>query len=178
MLLLIVVLIGAVSSFSSGSVVDKHGIEKTGTHNLTGNQYVTMAAVVTMQQQQQHKFEIALLAMKLSLSNDTLTPVVEWHQKYNDLKANNIRLQHTYDHLLDKYMAIEKELISIRNQSFELNTKLGNNVKLEQDMHSLQQQVKSIGIKTFLLESNDRNRNRDIAPCTTKMQNQKREFLV
>lgn len=48
MLLLIILLIGAVSSFSSGSVLDKHGIEKIGTHNLTGNQYVTMAEVVAM----------------------------------------------------------------------------------------------------------------------------------
>ena len=125
MLLLIILLIGVVSSFSSGSVVDKHGIEKTGTHNLTGNQYVTMAEVVAMQQQQQRKFEITLLAMKseleqkLSLSNDTLTPVVEWQQKYKELKANNIRLQHTYNHLLDKYIEIEKELISVRNQSSE-----------------------------------------------------------
>ena len=176
MLLLTVLLIGAVSSFSSGSVVNKHGIEQIGTHNLTGNQYVTMAEVVAMQQQQQHKFEIALLAMKsqleqkLSLSNDTLTPVVQWQQKYNDLKTNNIRLQHTYNHLLDKYIAIEKELILVRNQSSELSTKLGkvNNVKLEQDMHSLQQQVKSIGIKTYLLVSNDRNRNRDIAALYNK----------
>jgi D-alanyl-D-alanine dipeptidase len=176
MLLLTVLLIGAVSSFSSGSVVNKHGIEKIGTHNLTGNQYVTMAEVVAMQQQQQHKFEIALLAMKsqleqkLSLSNDTLTPVVQWQQKYNDLKTNNIRLQHTYNHLLDKYIAIEKELILVRNQSSELSTKLGkvNNVTLEQDMHSLQQQVKSIGIKTYLLVSNDRNRNRDIAALYNK----------
>lgn len=176
MLLLTVLLIGAVSSVSSGTVVDKHGIEKIGTHNLTGNQYVTMAEVVAMQQQQQHKFEIALLAMKsqleqkLSLSNDTLTPVVEWQQKYNDLKTNNIRLQHTYNHLLDKYIDIEKELILVRNQSSELNTKLGkvNNVKLEQDMHSLQQQVKSIGKKTYLLKSNDRNRNRDIAALYNK----------
>jgi D-alanyl-D-alanine dipeptidase len=176
MLLLTVLLIGAVSSFSSGSVVNKHGIEKIGTHNLTGNQYVTMAEVVAMQQQQQHKFEIALLAMKsqleqkLSLSNDTLTPVVQWQQKYNDLKTNNIRLQHTYNHLLDKYIAIEKELILVRNQSSELSTNLGkvNNVTLEQDMHSLQQQVKSIGIKTYLLVSNDRNRNRDIAALYNK----------
>jgi hypothetical protein len=79
------------------------------------------------------------------------------------------------NHLLDKYIAIEKELILVRNQSSELSTKLGkvNNVKLEQDMHSLQQQVKSIGIKTYLLVSNDRNRNRDIAALYNKNDFQK-----
>lgn len=76
--------------------------------------------------------------------------------KYRELEANSTNLKSLYDDLQRKYLNLE----AIINKTLGVN--------LIHDVNSLRDKINAIGSKTFLLDLNERSRNRDIVALYNK----------
>ena len=76
--------------------------------------------------------------------------------KYRELEANSTNLKSLYDDLQRKYLNLE----AIINKTLAVN--------LIHDVNSLRDKINAIGSKTFLLDLNERSRNRDIVALYNK----------
>lgn len=76
--------------------------------------------------------------------------------KYRELEANSTNLKSLYDDLQRKYLNLE----AIINKTLGVN--------LIHDVNSLRDKINAIGSKTFLLDSNERARGRDIVALYNK----------
>ena len=76
--------------------------------------------------------------------------------KYRELEANSTNLKSLYDDLQRKYLNLE----AIINKTLGVN--------LIHDVNSLRDKINAIGSKTFLLDLNERSRNRDIVALYKK----------
>lgn len=170
----------AFTSLSNGFLVDKN--DPVG-QNSSDQNCITAAEFNEYKHKQQQEIDnvINLLTSRLqpessrvqqsqmnsSQSNRPSSTPIKWFQKYYALERNNAQLQSSFKKLLKKYNVLEQRLSSVLNMTFEMNSILSSppelrNTQDPQDWHVLQEQVKTIGAKVFILDSNDKARNRDI----------------
>ncbi|CAG2246960.1 unnamed protein product [Mytilus edulis] len=151
--------------------------------NSPDQKYITAAEFIEYKQKQQQEIDnvITLLTSHLQPESSRVqhgkinstqstgpsgTPI-KWFQKYYALEKNHAKLQSSFKKLLKKYSALEHRFSSVLNMTFEMNGILSSPPELRntpdtQDLPALQQQVNIIGAKVFVLDSNDKARNRDI----------------
>ncbi|XP_063416748.1 uncharacterized protein LOC134698991 [Mytilus trossulus] len=170
----------AITSFSNGFLVDKNNPVEP---NSPDQKYITADEFNEYEQKQQQKIDdvITLLTshlqhessrvkhdeMNSSQSTGPSSVSLKWFQKYYTLERNHAKLQSSFKKLLKNYNVIENRLTSVLNLTSDMNGILSSppelrNTQDPQDLHALQEQVKAIGAKVFILDSNDIARNRDI----------------
>ncbi|CAC5357457.1 unnamed protein product [Mytilus coruscus] len=170
----------AITSISYGFHVDKNSPVRP---NSQDQNYITAAEFNEYKQKQHNEIEkiTTLLMSHLqpesssvlhgtmggSESNRPSSTPIKWFQKYYTLERNHAKLQSSFNKLFKKYSVLEHRLSSVLNMTLEMNEILSSppelrNTQDPQDLHALQEQVKTIGAKLFILDSNDKVRNHDI----------------
>jgi hypothetical protein len=146
-------------------------------------QYLTVSEFIDERNHQQRQLqqEFTLLASQLnqkfaaleqkitetSVKNETCQANVQSQEIINELTNNYTDLQHDFEVLHKKYIALNEELKLIRNKTYERDIEITSLMQLKtiqplQDIHTLQKEVQSISMQTQALRLTQHARSEDL----------------
>ena len=146
-------------------------------------QYLTVSEFIDESDHQQHQLQqkFTLLASQLNLKfaaleqkitessvkNETCQANVKSHEIINELTKNYTDLQHDFEILHKKYIALNEELKLIRDKTYERDSEMTSLMQLKtiqplQDNHTLQKEVQSISKQTQVLRLTQHARSDDL----------------
>jgi hypothetical protein len=146
-------------------------------------QYLTVSEFIDERNHQQRQLqqEFTLLASQLnqkfaaleqkitetSVKNETCQANVQSQEIINELTKNYTDLQHDFESLHKKYIALNEELKLVRNKTYERDTEITSLMQLKniqplKDIHTLEKEVQLISMQTQALRLTQHARSEDL----------------